>query len=188
MLSGTVFATLLAVAAAHPPIYGHGPSRNDLTVSTSSGQIHGKIDPAYPNTRQFLGLPYAESPIGDLRWAPPQPLSQPHANVQATELPPSCLQSLNTNASSVYVDNVLEFNLQGLNRTGSVSEDCLTLSVWTPVKAGGYLKGPGKQSKGLPVLIFIYGGGFTTGGEDVPYQIPTQWVERTQEHIVVSFK
>ena len=131
---------------------------------------------------------HTPSPVGELRWAPPQPLSQPHAGVQATELPPSCLQLLNTNSSSVYIDNVLQLNLQGLNRTGSVSEDCLTLSVWTPAKAGGHQNGWDKKFKGLPVLIFIYGGGFTTGGQDVPYQIPAQWVERTQEHIVVSFK
>ncbi|TIA21190.1 acetylcholinesterase [Aureobasidium pullulans] len=38
----------------------------------------------------------------------------------------------------------------------------------------------------LPVEIWIYGGGFSTGGQDVPYQIPSQWVERAQDHIVVS--
>lgn len=39
----------------------------------------------------------------------------------------------------------------------------------------------------LPVLIYIHGGGFGGGGQDLPYQIPTQWVQRTQGHIVVSF-
>jgi cholinesterase len=43
------------------------------------------------------------------------------------------------------------------------------------------------DDQGLPVLIFIYGGGFSTGGEDVPYQIAAQWVNRTPNHIVVSF-
>lgn len=40
---------------------------------------------------------------------------------------------------------------------------------------------------GVPVLIFFFGGGWNMGGEDVPYQIPTQWVDRTPDHIVVSF-
>lgn len=37
-------------------------------------------------------------------------------------------------------------------------------------------------------MMFIHGGGFTTGGEAVPYQIPAQWVQRSQDLIVVSFK
>lgn len=61
---------------------------------------------------------------------------------------------------------------------GSISEDCLTASVWTPRSAEG---------KKLPVLIFFYGGDFVTGGQDVPYQIPAQWVDRSPDHVVVSF-
>ncbi|KAJ4305468.1 hypothetical protein N0V90_000999 [Kalmusia sp. IMI 367209] len=66
--------------------------------------------------------------------------------------------------------DVLELNIQNTN-TG---EDCLTLSLWTP-----------KRAKKLPVLVFFYGGGWYTGGQDVPYTIPTQWVQRTQDLIVV---
>lgn len=36
-------------------------------------------------------------------------------------------------------------------------------------------------------MIYIYGGGFSTGGQDVPYQIPAQWVDRNPDHVVVSF-
>ena len=176
------------LAAAHRPSWNNRPWRNDGSeVQTSSGRIQGKTDPALPHVRQFLGIPYAQPPVGGLRWAAPQQLSQPDVEVDATSLPPSCLQYLNTEASSVYIDDVLEFNLQGLNRTGSISEDCLTLSVWAPSQAKNGNWQRGKKSKGLPVLIFIYGGGFSTGGQDVPYQIPAQWVERSQEHIVVSF-
>lgn len=62
-----------------------------------------------------------------------------------------------------------------------MSEDCLTISIWTPTKALD-------ADEGLPVLIWFYGGGFATGGIDVPYQIPVDWIERSQSHIVVSFK
>lgn len=148
-----------------------------LQVSTTSGQVHGKIDSSLPNVRQFLGIPYAKPPVGDRRWAPPELLDDPDAQISAVELPPSCMQSLSTSSPSVYNRDVLEFNLQGLNRTGTISEDCLTASVWVPANA----------QSGLPVLIYVYGGGFQTGGQDVPYQIPAQWVNRTQDHIVVSF-
>lgn len=152
-------------------------SEDVLQVSTSSGLVQGKIDASLPNVRQFLGIPYAKAPVGDRRWAPPELLDDPDAQISAVELPPSCMQSLSTSSPSVYNRDVLEFNLQGLNRTGAISEDCLTASVWAPASA----------QSGLPVLIYVYGGGFQTGGQDVPYQIPAQWVNRTQDHIVVSF-
>lgn len=170
--------------------HGYGHDQDQLTVSTTTGHVHGKIDPKLPNARQFLGIPYAQPPVGDLRWKAPQALSQPDAQIQATELPPSCSQFLSTLGNSLYTRDVLEFNLQGLNRTGSTSEDCLTASVWTPTSQGHgrrWWGGGHKKHEGLPVLMYIYGGGFSTGGEDVPYQIPTQWVNRSPNHIVVSF-
>lgn len=161
---------LVASVAAHPPSYGHGSSKEeDLTVKTTSGCVHGKIDSARPNVRQFLGIPFAQPPVGDLRWEAPQPLSQPDAQVDATEIGPSCVQFFNTNASSVYRNQVLEYNLQGLNRTGDISEDCLKLSVWAPTQGkdsgwGDRGKGRGRggkpQGKGLPVFVYFYGGGF----------------------------
>ncbi|PWY90233.1 carboxylesterase, type B [Aspergillus heteromorphus CBS 117.55] len=61
---------------------------------------------------------------------------------------------------------------------GGTSEDCLTLSIWAPNN--------GKTD--LPVLIWIYGGEFTSGGTDTPAWIPSQWIQRSQEHIVVSIQ
>jgi carboxylesterase type B len=60
-----------------------------------------------------------------------------------------------------------------------MSEDCLKLAIWKPA---------GKLLKSLPVVIFIHGGAFSGGSETVPYQIPTQWVQRLQNLIVVSLK
>lgn len=153
---------------------------NGLTVSTSSGTIHGKIDSSSPDVRQFLGIPFAQPPLGDLRFAPPEPLDGSAAaeSVEATQLPPSCMQFLGT-GPSVYTRQVLEFGLQGLNTTGSIDEDCLTLSVWAPKNV--------HKREPLPVLVYVYGGGFSTGGQDVPYQIPTQLVQSSQDVIVVSF-
>lgn len=162
---------LAASVAAHPPSYGHASPKHDgLSVQTTSGRVHGKVDPEHPAVRQFLGIPFAQPPVEDLRWAAPQPLSQPDKNVEATNYGPSCMQFLNTNSSGVYLNQVLEYNLQGLNRTGDVSEDCLRLSVWAPEEKkrggrGGRGKGRGKGrgggDKGLPVLIYFYGGGFS---------------------------
>ncbi|KAL1303782.1 hypothetical protein AAFC00_007119 [Neodothiora populina] len=171
---------IVTVCQAAPGKGRHGDWDKGLVVYTSSGEAHGKIDSAYPHVRQFLGIPFAQPPVGSLRWMPPQPLppSAARTKIEATNLPPSCIQYLGT-GPSLYLDDVLEFNLEGLNRTGIISEDCLTLSVWAPT---GNDCGPG-----LPVLLYIYGGGFETGGQNVPYQLPSQWVERSRDHIVVSF-
>ncbi|KXT00514.1 hypothetical protein AC578_4073 [Pseudocercospora eumusae] len=188
MLSLAVLTAVLASANAGPTWtyhegegghWGHG--QDQLKVSTTSGLVQGKIDAGLPNVRQFLGIPFAKPPTGLLRWSAPEPLLQPDAEIEATELPPSCNQFLSSTGESLYTREVLEFNLQGLNRTGSTSEDCLSASVWTPT-IHGY-----KSTGGLPVLMYIYGGGFSTGGQDVPYQIPAQWVNRSPNHIVVSF-
>ncbi|KAK3292957.1 Alpha/Beta hydrolase protein [Chaetomium fimeti] len=45
----------------------------------------------------------------------------------------------------------------------------------------------GKAKKDLPVIIFFYGGAFSAGGTNAPYLIPAEWIQRTQEHIVISF-
>lgn len=71
----------------------------------------------------------------------------------------------------------------GQNKTAgayanSASEDCLYLAVWAPRR----------QRPRLPVIMFMTGGAFVNGGVDVPYQIPAQWVQRTQSHIVVTIK
>lgn len=89
-------------------------------------------------------------------------------------MPPACMQSTTRQSSGVYgAATDYEF----LINTG-VSEDCLTLSIWAPARA----------RHNLPVIIFIHGGGLTSGGESVQYQNPQRWVQRTQSHIVVSIQ
>lgn len=60
----------------------------------------------------------------------------------------------------------------------SSSEDCLSLAVWSPA-------GVDRTSK-LPVALFVTGGGGVTGGIYIPSQLPSPWVSRSQEHIVVT--
>lgn len=147
-----------------------------LSVQLDNGlTIQGGINDLSPNTAEYLGIPYAESPLGDLRFAPPQAYTLKNTTtIDGTVLPPSCMQYLTSLDGMVTVDTP-EFE------TGSAgwSEDCLTVSVWAPKLAG---------NQSLPVVIWIFGGGFTTGGVDVAYQLPGQWVERSQEHIVVGIK
>ena len=60
----------------------------------------------------------------------------------------------------------------------SSAEDCLSLAIWSPTNAS--------DTSSLPVIMFMTGGGFNNGGIDIKYQLPHNWVQRTQAHIVVT--
>ncbi|KAL9113884.1 MAG: hypothetical protein Q9227_002018 [Pyrenula ochraceoflavens] len=137
--------------------------------------VVGFINETFPSVRQFLGVPFAQPPVDSLRFLPPVALNESLGTINATSYSPSCAQFRSSNPS-VYTVDAPEFSI-----SGPTSEDCLTLSVWTP------LNSPANDT-GLPVLVWIYGGGFQTGGTEVPYQIPSSWIERTQSHIVVSIQ
>lgn len=113
-------------------------------VQIDSGKLLGILTPDR-KVIAYRGIPYAQPPVDELRWRPPQPVGRWKKVLFAHDFGPHCIQS------SSYPDMV--FHDPG------PSEDCLTLNVWAPVIAK-----PGKNASGLPVMVWIYGGGFTTGG------------------------
>lgn len=147
---------------------------SSLQVDTSVGKVYGLINGTYPHVAQFLGVPYAEPPVGERRWEPAV-VKTPEDKIDATKFGPSCPQ-YDTSIPSTYEIDAREFLI-----SGPTSEDCLSLSVWAPFAQANH-------TEQLPVIVFYYGGGQKTGGAQIEYQIPTPWVERTQAHIVVQVK
>jgi acetylcholinesterase len=150
--------------------------REYITIDSSFGRIKGFIDKDAPNVAQFLGIPFAEPPVGPLRWKPPVPKSKPDT-FDATEFGPSCPQVV-TYHQSVYNTECREHRI-----TDDTSEDCLSICIWAPASV---VRDP--SSKSLPVIVWITGGAFLVGGSTIPYQNPTPWVESSQRHIVVCIK
>lgn len=147
-----------------------------LVVQTTVGEVHGFINASSPLVRQFLGVPYAEPPVGNLRFAPPE--TKPNSGtINATTFAPSCIQQF-SNSSTIYTVQVPQFLINGGN-----SEDCLYLNIWAPA-----LKTEAPQELALPVFVYIPGGGFTSGGANSIAKFPDRWVQRTQSHIVVVMK
>jgi para-nitrobenzyl esterase len=131
------FASLATVLLFSLPALAANP----LQVKTDKGKVEG----AFTTDKQviaFKGIPYAAPPVGDLRWQPPMPAAKWKGTRSATNFGSHCVQS------GSYPDMV--FHDPG------PSEDCLTLNVWTPANV--------KSDSKLPVMVWVYGGGFTTGG------------------------
>ncbi len=99
----------------------------------------------------FKGIPFAAPPVGDLRWKEPQRAPDWAGVRPADAFGPSPMQPM-PRPFGVYTQ---EF----LIPAQPVSEDCLYLNVWTGAKA---------PSERRPVIVWIYGGGFGTGGSNVP--------------------
>ena len=110
-------------------------------VSIETGRVQGATD---AGVTYFKGIPYAAAPVGRLRWRPPQP-AEPWKGIRsATQFGNNCMQVPSTSESELYREAGAGF-----------SEDCLVLNVWAPQN---------RAKAALPVMVWIYGGGFTGGG------------------------
>ncbi|RDW79102.1 uncharacterized protein DSM5745_05954 [Aspergillus mulundensis] len=162
MLSTTVFylLPLAALATAAPT----KPSSPDLTIRTTSGLVHGIYNDTAHNVRAFLGIPYAEPPTGDLRFAPPQPKSPSSSPIDASAFGPPCPQVYSYNNESIW--SVLPYRIWNAQ---DMSEDCLRVNVWTPTSHVDSQDAEEPMGKGKAVMLFIHGGGFGEGAGSVGF-------------------
>merc|ERR1711884_767574 len=118
------------VEASHTIFSRSGPMKGRRV--SSKGKIH----------YEFLGIPYAEPPVGDLSYLPPLPVHPWLETLEASQDGSPCLQP-----STGFSD---------LGDLSSMSEDCLTLNIFTTDLDGS-----------KPVMLWIHGGGFTSGSKDI---------------------
>ena len=113
----------------------------------------------------FKGIPFAAPPVGELRWKAPQPVKPWTGVKDASKFGPSCMQD----ATMARV----------FNAPPEVSEDCLYLNVWTPAKSA---------SDALPVMVWIYGGGFVGGQTSVPAYDGTHLAQKGVVLVSVAYR
>lgn len=93
----------------------------------------------------FKGIPYAQPPVGEARWTPPQPVLPWQDTLEALDYGPSCVQRVRE-STSIYASDITP-----------VSEDCLSLNIWAP-----------ENAQNAPVLVWIHGGALSAGSTREP--------------------
>jgi para-nitrobenzyl esterase len=131
----SITGSLAIVALAMSPAALAGPRTE---VRTKSGVVAGSVANGVVS---WKGVPFAQPPVGELRWKPPQPVA-PWTGVRAaTAYANDCMQE--------------PFPSDAAPLGTAPAEDCLYVNVWAPEQAG---------AAPLPVMFWIHGGGFVNGG------------------------
>ena len=119
------------------------PAAVSNTIKVDQGLLAGTVE---DGLTVYRGVPFATPPVGDLRWRAPQPAAKWAGVKQADKFGPQCVQGVFGPPPNA-------------GKAPPTSEDCLYLNVWSPAKAA---------SDRIPVLVWIYGGGFNGGATSLP--------------------
>ncbi len=155
-----IFAIALCFGAALPAT----ASAADR-VKTANGFVETLVPPD-SGVRSFKGIPFAQPPVGDLRWREPQPAKNWTGVRNADKFGPRCLQRTAPNADYWF-------------RSDGMNEDCLYLNVWTPARSG---------QERLPVLVYIFGGGFQNGDGSEPRYDGASMARRGIVAVTVNYR
>ena len=140
-------------------------------VRIDSGQLQG-VDG--DGVISFKGIPFAAPPVGELRWRPPQPTPKWTGVRQAAEFGPSCMQGRGfgpppPRAPASGAPAAAAPAPVAAPAAQEPSEDCLYLSVWRPSNP---------VARNLPVMVWIYGGGFVGGSSSSPITSGVQFAKQ----------
>jgi para-nitrobenzyl esterase len=132
-------------------------------VNAPAGKMRGTLE---GGMRLFLGIPFAEPPVGERRWQPPVPLPRWEGVREATEFGPGCYQPQSAGLSNIYSRHPMP-----------LSEDCLTLNIWSP-----------EDASDAPVFVWIYGGALTTGASREPLYDGRRLAERGAVVVSINYR
>jgi para-nitrobenzyl esterase len=161
MKSGILIGALLGLAAM-----GNGYAAPPPVVRVDSGELQGVVDGGVVS---YKGVPFGAPPVGDLRWRPPQPVAPWKGVRPAAEFGNDCMQGRFGPPPA-----------PGAPATPGPSEDCLYLNVWGPASAARGAK--------LPVMVWIYGGGFVGGSSSSAFTSGTQFAKQGVIMVAANYR
>ncbi len=144
--------SVMTLAALHVGFAQQTPP----VVRVDSGQLQGVVDDGVVS---YKGVPFAAPPVGDLRWRPSQPVAAWKSVRPATNFGADCMQGRFGPPPA-----------PGAPAPPAPSEDCLYLNVWRPASAAPTAK--------LPVMVWIYGGGFVGGSSSSAFTSGAQFAKQ----------
>ncbi len=129
------------------------------TAKVTGGEVQGVVA---EGISIFKGIPFAAPPVGDLRWKASAPVDSWTGVKKADAFGPACMQAA-----------------RSMGNTAPVSEDCLYLNVWTPAK---------NPNEKIPVIVWIYGGGFSGGSTSTPMYDGTGFAKKGVVLVSVAYR
>jgi para-nitrobenzyl esterase len=161
----------LSIAACNP----HPEKATQIPVTTDrvvveSGIISG-IAGTDTSVKIFKGIPFAQPPVGDLRWKPPVPPKHWDGVRNCSAFSASALQA----KPAPFAMWSKEF----MAPEEPLSEDCLYLNIWTAARY---------QQDKLPVIVWIHGGAFTGGSGSVPLYDGEEMAKKGVVFITINYR
>ncbi len=158
-MKGTWAVSIMGIALAA----AGAPAMAQISQArVTGGTVAGTV---VDGVSEFKGIPFAAPPVGELRWKAPRPVTPWHGVRQTVAFGPACIQ------------NAVALGRQAPGITAS--EDCLYLDVWTPAKSA---------RERLPVIAWIYGGGFTGGMTSAPLYDGTHFAQKGVVFVSLSYR
>lgn len=152
-------ALLSAAIAGLVPQPAHAETQRGPRAAIADSLIEGRTE----NSLQvFRGIPFAQAPVGDLRWRAPRPHPGWEGVRVADRFGPACPQTASRSVPSP-----------------DMSEDCLTLNIWTPAA---------QPADRLPVMVWIHGGGFLRGSARLPVYDGTQLARSGVVVVTINYR
>lgn len=142
----------------------------DTIVSVDKGKVEGVYN-SENGIYSYKGIPFAKAPVGDLRWKAPQPGEEWEVTFDATEFGAICMQREPVPFSM--------WTQEFIAPAGNMSEDCLNLNIWTK---------EGSANANRPVIVFIHGGGFSSGSGSVPIYNGENMAKKDVVFVTINYR